>query len=95
MTPEDAIKTATGEPSNNRAIEIVDRLCALGFAVVPIEPPATSKIAGGRVRAWISDNPDKRRSIPAGVCRDLLVMLRQKSAQAKALADEIDAARHG
>lgn len=42
-----------------------------------------------RVRAWISDNPAKRRRVPAGVCRDLLVMLRDKSAMAKSIADEI------
>ena len=43
-----------------------------------------------RVGAWMSDNPDKRRSVPAGVCWDLLAMLRQKSTEAKSLADEIE-----
>ncbi len=43
-----------------------------------------------RVRDWIRDNEEKRRRVPPGICRDLLAMLRQKSAEAKALALAIE-----
>jgi hypothetical protein len=42
-----------------------------------------------RIRAWLSDNRAKRRRVPAGVCRDLIAMLRHKSDACRALASEI------
>lgn len=45
-----------------------------------------------RVRAWISDNPSKRRSVPPDMCRTLLALLRQRSSESRDLADKIDGA---
>lgn len=40
------------------------------------------------LRQWIGENPV---AVPAGICRDLAAMLHRKSAETKALADEIGA----